>query len=106
MISFSCFGFVVFVLANPETETVSHFFPKVCAALQRKFGADGACRARRRYVFGLVSHERITTTDTALGSAAPVRHRLPKSEICRSLRRHASHLGDARCDAEIILGSC
>jgi hypothetical protein len=30
------FMVVVFVLGNPETETVSHSFPKVCAALQRK----------------------------------------------------------------------
>jgi hypothetical protein len=30
------FMVVVFVLGNPETETVSHSFPKVCAPLQRK----------------------------------------------------------------------
>ncbi len=36
LIFFSCFGFVVFVLGNPETQTVSHSFPKLCAALQRK----------------------------------------------------------------------
>jgi len=60
LISFSCFGFVVFVPGNPETQTVSHFFPKLCAALQRKFGTDAAYRAGRRYVFGLVRRERIT----------------------------------------------
>jgi hypothetical protein len=27
---------------NPETQTVSHSFPKVSAALQRKFGTDAA----------------------------------------------------------------
>jgi hypothetical protein len=57
MIFFLCFRFVVFVLGNPETETVSHFFPKVCAALQRKFGADAVYRASRRNVFRLISHE-------------------------------------------------
>jgi hypothetical protein len=36
MIFFSGFGFVALVLDNPETQTVSHSFPKVCAALQRK----------------------------------------------------------------------
>jgi hypothetical protein len=36
MIFFLCFGFVVFVLGNPETPTVSLSFPKVCAPLQKK----------------------------------------------------------------------
>src|SRR5207237_3688904 len=36
LISFSCFGFVAVVLGDPETQTVSHSFPKLCAALQRK----------------------------------------------------------------------
>jgi hypothetical protein len=36
VISFSCFGFVVFVPGKPKPQTVSHFFPKVCAPLQRK----------------------------------------------------------------------
>jgi len=57
MIFFSCFGFVVFVLGNPETQTVSHSFPKLCAALQRKFGTDAAYRAGGCYVFGLVSRD-------------------------------------------------
>jgi len=52
MIFFSCFGFVAVVLGNPETQTVSHSFPKLCAALRRKFGTDAAYRAGRRYVFG------------------------------------------------------
>jgi hypothetical protein len=47
VISFSCFGFVAVVLGNPETQTVSHFFPKPCAALQRKFGTDAAIASRR-----------------------------------------------------------
>jgi hypothetical protein len=34
---------------NPETQTVSHSFPKLCAALHRKFGTDAAYRAGRRY---------------------------------------------------------
>jgi hypothetical protein len=61
VIFFSVFGFVAVVPGNPETQTVSHSFPKVCAALQRKFGTDAAYRAGRRYVFGLVSRQRITT---------------------------------------------
>src|SRR5213596_564995 len=44
VISFSCFGFVAVVPGDPETQTVSHSFPKVCAALRRKFGTDAACR--------------------------------------------------------------
>ena len=51
------FMVVVFVLGNPETQTVSHSFPKLCAALQRESGTDGAYRAGRRYVFGLVSRD-------------------------------------------------
>jgi hypothetical protein len=34
---------LVFVL----TQTVSHSFPKLCAALQREFGTDAAYRAGR-----------------------------------------------------------
>jgi hypothetical protein len=52
MIFFSCFGFVAVVLGNPETQTVSHSFPKICAALQKKV-VDRALRApelRRRLV--------------------------------------------------------
>ena len=30
------FMVVVFVPGNPETQTVSHSFPKLCAALQKK----------------------------------------------------------------------
>jgi hypothetical protein len=45
---------VVFVLGNPETQTVSYSFPKVCAALQRKFGTHAAYRADDRYVLGIV----------------------------------------------------
>jgi hypothetical protein len=39
------FMVVVFVLGNPETQTVSHSFPKLCAALQRKFRGRGGGRA-------------------------------------------------------------
>jgi hypothetical protein len=35
---------LVFVL----TQTVSHFFPKVCVALQRSFEIDAAYRVSRR----------------------------------------------------------
>ena len=31
------FMVVVFVLGNPETQTVSHSFPKLCAALQKRW---------------------------------------------------------------------
>ena len=68
---------MVFVL----TQTVSHSFPKLCAALQRKFGTDAAYRAGRRYVFGLVSRERITTNGTVLGCAPAMRRRLPNREV-------------------------
>ena len=47
------FMVVVSFQMNPETQTVSHSFPKLCAALQRKFGTDAAYRAGRRYVFGV-----------------------------------------------------
>ena len=40
VIFFSCFGFVAVVPGNPETQTVSHSFPKVCAALQKKCGIE------------------------------------------------------------------
>src|SRR5437764_14775990 len=57
LIFFSGFGFVAVVPGDPETQTVSHSFPKLCAALQRKFGTDAAYRADGRYVFGLVSRD-------------------------------------------------
>jgi hypothetical protein len=75
------FMVVVFVLGNPETPTVSHSFPKLSAALQIEFGTDAACRVGRRYVFGLISRERITTNGTALGSAPVMRRRLPSREV-------------------------
>ena len=80
MISFSCFEFVALVLGNPETQTVSHSFPKLCAALHRKFQIDAAYRAGDRYVFGLVSRERITTNGTVLSSAPTMRRRLSNEE--------------------------
>jgi len=46
--SFSRFGFVAVVLDNPETQTVSHSFPKVFDALQREFGTDAAYRTDGR----------------------------------------------------------
>jgi hypothetical protein len=57
LIFFSSFGFVAVVPGDPETQTVSHSFPKVCAALQREFGTDAAYRAGHRYLFGLVNRE-------------------------------------------------
>jgi hypothetical protein len=48
---------VAVVLGNPETQTVFRSFPKLSAALQRKFGTDAAYRAHGRYVSGLVSRD-------------------------------------------------
>src|SRR5262249_2269885 len=44
---FLCFGFVVFVPGHPNTQTVSRFFPKPCAALQKKWRSP---RPRARIV--------------------------------------------------------
>jgi hypothetical protein len=44
MIFFLCFGFVAFVPDNPETPTVSHSFPKVCAALQKRWRGVASSR--------------------------------------------------------------
>jgi hypothetical protein len=74
------FMVMVFVLGNPEMQTVSHSFPKPSAALQRKFGTDAAYRAGRRYPFSLASPERTTTNGTVLGSAPAMRRRLPNRE--------------------------
>ena len=57
-----------------------------------------------RYVFGLVSPERITTNGTILGFCAGDATPLAESGRGRSLRRHASHLDDARCGADTFLG--
>jgi len=52
MIFFSSFGFVAVDPGNPETQTVSHSSPKLCAALQeslepmlRVAPAAGMCSA-------------------------------------------------------------
>jgi hypothetical protein len=57
MIFFSSFGFVAVVLGNPETQTVSHSFPKLCAALQRKFGSrrEGALELTKVRLFRMQS---------------------------------------------------
>jgi len=80
------FMVVVFVLGNPETQTVSHSFPKVCAALQRKFGTDAAYRAGRRYVFGLASRERMITNGSVLASAPAMPQRSCVSRCNATLR--------------------
>jgi hypothetical protein len=72
---------VVFVLDNPETQTVSHSFPKLCVALQRNFGTDAEYRAGRCDVFRLISRERIPTTGTVFGSAPAMRCRLSNREM-------------------------
>jgi len=72
---------VAVVPGNPGTQTVFNSFPKLCAALQRKFGTDAAHRAGHRYVFGLVSRERITTNGIVLSSAPTMRRRLSNEEV-------------------------
>jgi len=47
LISFCCFEFMAVVPGNPETQTVSHSFPKLSASLRRKFGTDTAYRVGR-----------------------------------------------------------
>jgi hypothetical protein len=74
-------GLWAVVLGNPETQAVFHSFPKLCAALQRKVGTDAACRAGRRYVFGLISQERISTNGTVFNSVPAMRRRLPNREV-------------------------
>jgi hypothetical protein len=72
------FGFGGLVLDNPKTQTVFHSFPKLSAALQKKFGTDAAYRASRRNVFRLTSREGITITtfaESRSGSSLRVAHR-------------------------------
>jgi len=99
------FMVVVFVLGNPETQTVSHSFPKLFAALQRKFGTDAALSRRPPLCVWLsqsrTNHYQWHCLGFCSGDATPV----AESGSGRSLRHHASHLDDARCDAETILGS-
>jgi hypothetical protein len=74
------FSIAFMVMVFVRTQTVSHSFPKLSAALQRKFGTDAAYRAGGRHVFGLVSRERITANGTVLRSAPAMRRRLPNRE--------------------------
>ncbi len=96
IIFLSCFGFVAVVLGNPETRTVSHSFPKPCAALQRKFEADAAYRAGRRYVFGLASRERITPQWHCLRFCSCDATPRAESGSGRSLRRSSASQLDER----------
>jgi hypothetical protein len=68
---------------NPETQTVSHSFPKFWAALQRKFGTGAAYRAGRRYAFGLVSRQSRTHyyQEHCLGSCSGDATLLAESEV-------------------------
>jgi hypothetical protein len=75
------FSIAFMVLVFVLTQTVSHSFPKLCAALQRKFRTDAAYRDGRRIVFSFVSRERITTNDIVLGSAQVMRRRVPNREV-------------------------
>jgi hypothetical protein len=75
------FSIAFMVLVFVLTQTVSHSFPKLCAALQKKFGADAACRAGSCCVFYLVSRERITANGTVFDSAPVMRRRLSSREV-------------------------
>jgi hypothetical protein len=88
--SFSCFGFLAVVPGDPETQTVSHSFPKGCAALQRKFGPDAAYRADGRYVFGLVSRDESQYQWHCLGFCSGDATPLAESGSGRSLRRSSA----------------
>src|SRR5438105_10559670 len=91
--SLTMFSIAFMVMVFVLTQTVSHSFPKLCAALQRKFGTDAACRAGCRHVFGLVSREQITAKDTVLdffsGDAMPA-CRIGKWQISASIQRIAT----------------
>jgi len=47
------FSIAFMVLVFVLTQTVSHSSPKLCAALQRKFGAYAAYRAGRGHLFDI-----------------------------------------------------
>jgi hypothetical protein len=75
MISFSCFGFMAVALDNPDTQTVSHSFPKVSAALQRNFGTDDAYRARRLVFSLFCSGDATAFAKSGSGSLFGIAHR-------------------------------
>ena len=75
------FSIAFMVLVFVLTQTVSHSFPKVFAALQRNFGTGAAYHAGRHYVFGFVRRERITTNGTVLGSVPAMRRRLANRKV-------------------------
>jgi len=72
---------VAVVPGNPGTQTVFNSFPKLCAALQRKFGADAAYRAGPRYVFDLGSRDRIITNGAVFDSPPTMLRRLSNEEV-------------------------
>jgi hypothetical protein len=87
---------------NPETQAVSHSFPKLCAALQRKFGTDAAYRADGRYVFGLVSrdesHYQWHCLGFCFGDATPLADREVADLFVDLAHRNQTN---ASCDAQI-----
>jgi hypothetical protein len=97
---------VAFVPGDPETRTVSYSFPKLCAALQRKFGTDAAYRAGGCYVFGLVSRDESHYEWDYLGfysgDATPLAESGSEQVSFGVTHRTCN---EARCDAETILGS-
>ena len=103
IISFSCFGFVAVVPGNPKTQTVSYSFPKLCAALRRKFGTEAACGADGRYVFGSVSrdesHYQWRCLGFCSGDATPV-WRIGMRQVSSAILAHRNQT-NVSCDAQI-----
>jgi hypothetical protein len=67
---------VALVPGEPGDADRFPFLPESLGRVAKKSGTDAAYRASRRYVFNLVSRERITTNGTVLGSAPAMRRRL------------------------------
>jgi hypothetical protein len=101
--SLTMFSIAFMVLVFVLTQTVSHSFPKLCVTLQRNFGTD-AYRASC-YVFRLSQSGTNHCEWRCLGFCSDDATPFAESGSGRSLWHHASHLYEARCDAETILGS-
>ena len=74
------FSIAFMVLVFVLTQTVSHSFPKLCAALQRKFGTDAAYRASAA-IYSAQQVENESLHRTVLGSAPAMPRRLPNREV-------------------------
>src|SRR5256886_10099194 len=93
---FLVLGLVAFLPDEPGDAGRFPFLPKLCAALQRKFGTDAAYCADGRYVFGLVSRDESHRQWHCLwfcsGDATP----LAELGSGRSLRRSSASQLDER----------